>query len=51
MNDAENIKRFILLRAEGWSLSRISDELNVSKPTLAKWSRQHPIKVVSVNSQ
>ena len=37
--------RFILLRAEGWSLSRIAAELNVSKPTLIKWSRQRQFDI------
>lgn len=32
--------RFVELRAEGWTLSRISEELGVSKPTLIKWSKE-----------
>ena len=30
-------ERFIELRAEGWSFSKIAEELGVSKPTLMKW--------------
>ncbi len=40
MTDAENVARFIMLRSQGWSFTRIATELNVSKPTLIKWSRQ-----------
>jgi transposase len=40
MTDAENQNRFVCLRAEGWSFSRIAQELDVSKPTLIKWSRK-----------
>jgi hypothetical protein len=28
-----------MLRSQGWSFNRIAAELNVSKPTLIKWSR------------
>ncbi len=40
MNDLETQGRFVELRSQGWSFARISQELNVSKPTLIKWSRQ-----------
>jgi transposase len=32
---------FIELRAQGLSYQKISKQLNVSKPTLIKWSREH----------
>ena len=32
-------KKFIQLRAEGWTFRAIQKELNVSRPTLIKWSR------------
>jgi hypothetical protein len=40
MNDVEIQQRFVFLRAEGWSFARIAEDLQVSKPTLIKWSRK-----------
>ncbi len=45
MTDSETIARFIFLRSQGWSFNRITVELNVSKPTLIKWSRQHQFEI------
>jgi transposase len=45
MNDHETIARFIFLRSQNWSFNRIQVELNVSKPTLIKWSRQHQLEI------
>jgi transposase len=45
MTDQETIARFIFLRAQGWSYNRITVELNVSKPTLIKWSRQYQFEI------
>src|SRR5215813_756082 len=39
--DPELVDRFVELRAQGWTLARISTELNVTKPTLITWSRKH----------
>src|ERR1043166_8878454 len=39
MTDAKTQQRFVFLRAQGWSFSRIAENLKVSKPTLIKWSR------------
>lgn len=33
-------QKFIELRAEGISLSKISNEIGISKPTLIKWTRE-----------
>lgn len=33
------------MRSQGWSFNRITVELNVSKPTLIKWSRQYQIEI------
>ena len=41
MKDEPTVQRFIKLRVEGLSFSRIAAELNVSKPTLIAWSRKH----------
>ena len=41
MIDTETIARFVFMRSQGWSFNHIAVELNVSKPTLIKWGRQH----------
>ena len=41
VKDEPTVQRFIKLRVEGLSFSRIAAELNVSKPTLIAWSRKH----------
>ena len=40
MNGVATQQRFVQLRCESWSFARIAEELNVSKPTLIKWSRK-----------
>ena len=50
MNDSETIARFIFLRSQGWSFNRIQVELNVSKPTLIKWSRQHQFEIANLRA-
>jgi len=50
MNDQETIARFIFLRSQGWSFNRITVELNVSKPTLIKWSRQHEFEIKNLRA-
>jgi transposase len=50
MNDQETIARFIFLRSQGWSFNRITVELNVSKPTLIKWSRQHQFEIANLRA-
>jgi hypothetical protein len=50
MTDQEAIARFILLRAQGWSFNRIAVELNISKPTLIKWSRQHQFDIANLRA-
>jgi uncharacterized protein YjcR len=45
MTDQETINRFILMRSQGWSYNRIAEQLNVSKPTLIKWSREHEFEI------
>lgn len=45
MHDQEKLRRFIELRADGWSFARIAGELNVSKPTLINWSRKHQFEI------
>jgi hypothetical protein len=50
MTDQEVIARFILLRSQGWSFNRIAVELQVSKPTLIKWSRQHQFQIANLRA-
>ena len=50
MTDQETIARFIFLRSQGWSFNRITVELNVSKPTLIKWSRQHQFEIANLRA-
>lgn len=50
MTDRENIARFIVLRSNGWSFNRLAAELNVSKPTLIKWSRQHQFELANLRA-
>ena len=50
MNDQETIARFIFLRAQGWSFNRIAVELQISKPTLIKWSRQHQFEIANLRA-
>ena len=50
MKDSETTARFIFLRSQGWSFNRIAAELNVSKPTLIKWSRQHQFDIANLRA-
>jgi len=50
MTDQESIARFIFLRAQGWSFNRITVELNVSKPILIRWSRQHQFEIANLRA-
>ena len=50
MKDNETTARFICLRAQGWTFDRISTELNVSKPTLINWSRQHQFEIQNLRA-
>lgn len=45
MTDAETQQRFVHLRAEGWSFAQIAEDLQVSKPTLIKWSRKFQFEI------
>jgi len=38
---------FILLRSEGWSISRIANHLDISRPTLVKWNEQYHFAIKS----
>jgi hypothetical protein len=40
VKDQETIEKFVALRAQGWTYTRIGAELGVAKNTLLRWSRQ-----------
>ena len=40
MKPTEVKAKFIILRAEGWSYSRIAAELNINKQTCSNWERE-----------
>ena len=48
-NDVQK-QKFIELRAEGKSLQCISSAINISKPTLIKWSRELSLEVQNQRS-
>jgi len=50
MTDQETIDRFIVLRSQGWSFNRIAVQLQVSKPTLIKWSRLHQFQIANLRA-
>lgn len=41
MKDQETRQKFIKLRAEGYSFSKIANELNISKATCSEWQKQY----------
>lgn len=50
MKDKESVNRFVMLRSQGWSFSRIATELDVSKPTLIKWSREQQFAIQNLRA-
>jgi len=50
MTDQETLARFIQMRAEGLSFNRIAMQLQISKPTLIKWSRQHQFEIANLRA-
>ena len=50
MNDIATQQRFVQLRSQGCSFARIADELNVSKPTLIKWSRKFQYEIQNLRA-
>lgn len=45
MHDSNVHQKFIELRSQGQSFGRIAQEMNVSKPTLIKWSRKFRFEI------
>lgn len=50
MNAEIAMERFVQLRSEGLSFARIAQELNVSKPTLIKWSRKFQYQIQNLRA-
>src|SRR5262245_19462196 len=50
MHDENTVKRFIELRAQGWTYQRLGTELNVSRPTLIAWSRKHQFQIQNLKA-
>ena len=50
MHDEKTVQCFIELRVQGWVFTRIAAELNVSKPTLIAWSRQHQHTIANLSA-
>jgi hypothetical protein len=45
MHDQAKLRYFITLRANGWSLARISEKVEVSTSTLWHWDREHRAEI------
>ena len=50
MVDKEKQDQFIELRAKGLSYDRIAKEINVSKPTLIKWSKDFELEISNLKA-
>jgi hypothetical protein len=50
MHAPETVRRFIELRAQGWTYERLMTELNVTKPTLIAWSRKHQFEIQNLKA-
>lgn len=50
MKDAETQEKFVALRARGWTLIRLEEELKVSKPTLIAWSRKFQFQIQNLRT-
>lgn len=48
--DIETHEKFIELRAKGHSYQHISEQLNVSKPTLIKWAHFHEVDIKNLRA-
>lgn len=50
MEDNSKKQQFIELRAQGLSFVKISDKINVSKPTLIKWSKEFDDEIMNLKT-
>jgi hypothetical protein len=45
MKDQEVVNKFVELRSQGWSFTRIAADLGVAKSTLVEWSRKFRFEI------
>lgn len=50
MKDNETRRKFIELRAKGYSFSKIAKELNIAKSTLIAWSKEHLMEIENLKA-
>ena len=50
MKDQDTVQRFIELRSQGWTFTRLMAELKVTKPTLIAWSRKHQFQIQNLRA-
>lgn len=50
MKEADKKEKFIELRVQNKSFDKISEEINVSKPTLIKWSKEFHHEISNLKS-
>jgi hypothetical protein len=50
MYDNDTKTQFIMLRSYGWSINRISQELQISRPTLIKWNEDYGCLIRSLRA-
>ncbi len=50
MHTTDTRHRFLELRAQGWSLSRIAAELDLAKSTLAVWNREQRREIADLKT-
>lgn len=50
MKDTDKQREFIELRSKNYSLQKISDKINVSKPTLIKWDKDFEYEVRNLHN-
>jgi|SRR5580765_2437110 len=50
MHTADTQDKFMDLRAQGWSLGHIANELHVSKRTLVEWNRELASEIQSIRA-
>ena len=50
MHDENTVRRFVELRATGWTYGKLTTELNVTKPTLIAWSRKHQFEIQNLRA-
>lgn len=51
MKDKETKQKFIELRAEGYSYSKIAQQLNISKSTCGVWDKEFKDEITSINKE